>query len=372
VNSMIDLQMFAEDQAEEKREDPTPRRRRKAREQGQVFHSKDVTSAVLLFSVFLLLSFQVVSWGQQVSDFAEEAFSLQRPSDWSTAGVHSLCSSVLQRLLWMLAPLFAVSFFLSLGGTLLQTGLAVSAKPLSPDLKRLDPVQGCKRIFSLRALVNMGKSLIKVVAVGWVAYSTLAGKMVEFPMLLRYPVLPALGRIGEVLQVLMLRCVLVLAVVAVADYYYERAEHEKKLKMTRRELKEEMKETEGDPQVQRRRRSFRDQMARRRMMSDVPDADVVVTNPTQFAVALSYEFAEMDAPRVVAKGRALIANRIMEIARENDVTIRREPPLARALYDAVEVGASIPPHLYEAVAEILAYVWRKQGKGADGEGSERR
>ncbi len=370
---MIDLQLFAEDQAEEKREDPTPRRRRKAREQGQVVQSKEVTSAVLLFAVFMLLSFQISGWAEQLRVFAEQTLTFESQlEDWTSAEVHSMGMSVIGRLLTMLGPMFALTFFVALGGTLVQTGLSVTLKPLSPDPSRLDPVKGLKRIFSMRALVNLVKSLVKVVAIGWVAYATLANKMVEFPMFLQYPIVPTLSRVGEILQVLMLRSVLVLAVLAAGDYFYERSEHEKQLKMSRRELKEEMKDTEGDPQIQRRRRSFRDQMARRRMMSDVPEADVVVTNPTTFAVALRYEHGEMEAPRVVAKGRALIAERILEIAREHAVTIRREPPVARALYDAVEVGDSIPPHLYEAVAEILAYVWRQKGKGVGAERSERR
>jgi len=365
---MIELQLFAEEQGEEKREDPTPRKRRKAREQGQVFHSKEVVSAILLLSVFLVLSFLLPSWAEDMQGLAIISFTQQLNAELGSAEVYDIFSTLLMRILTMLGPIFLVVLAVGAGGTLVQTGMTISTKPLNPDLKRIDPIEGIKRIFSMRALVNMVKSLMKVVAVGWVAYDTISEQISEFPMFLRYPLPHALSMTAELLQSLMLRAVVVLAAIAVLDYFYERSEHEKQLKMTRRELKEEMKETEGDPQIQSRRRSFRDQLARRRMMSEVPRSDVVVTNPTHYAVALRYEFGEMEAPVVIAKGRGLIAKRIIELANQHSVVVRREPPLARALYDNAEVDEVIPPHLYQAVAEVLAYVWRQKNSNSSGEG----
>ncbi len=358
----MDLQLFAHQDGEERREDPTPRRRRKARREGQVLQSKELVTAGALVCTFAALWVAFPFMGERVQRLATEALSLGANDDWGAREGYDLLVTSMTQAAVVTAPVLAAAVVAGVGVTLMQTGIVFSTKPLSPDLGRIDPIKGAARVFSLRAIANLIKSLLKVTAVGWVAYVTLAGHIAEFPLYLHLPLSTALARTAAILQVLLLRCFLVFVVVGAADFVYERSEHEKKLKMTRRELKEELKESEGDPQTHSRRRSLRQQVARQRMITAVPGADVVISNPTHFAVALQYEFGEMDAPLVVARGRGLMAQRIREAAAEHGVPVEERPPLARALYDMSEVGQYIPPQLYEAVAEVLAYVYRAQGR----------
>ncbi|MFO8059876.1 MAG: flagellar biosynthesis protein FlhB [Bacillota bacterium] len=364
---MMDLQLFAEGGGEERSEQPTPRRRRKAREKGEVFQSKEIISAAVLLFSFIALWYAFTGMSEQLQRLAARSFGPRMLESWGPGEVIGLMSHLASEFLMIMLPVFAVTAVVAAGGSLLQTGLIFAPGPLSPKFSRIDPVQGAKRMISLRALVNLGKSLIKVGAVGYVAFITVLGRVDEFPLLLRLPLPVALSQTASLLQVLLLRAVLVLGLVGAIDYFYERSEHEKSMRMTRRELKDEMKETEGDPQVRGRRRGLLQQAARQRMITAVPAADVVVTNPTQYAVALKYEFEGMEAPRVVARGRGLLAKRIREVAEEHGVTVQERPPLARALYEMTEVGDYIPRELYEAVAEVLAYVYRRRGK-AQGRG----
>lgn len=367
----MDLQLFAQEGGEERREDPTPRRRRKARQEGQVFQSKELVTAGLLVLTFGVLWFAFPFMSESVQRFAVRTLSLGAGGDWGAAEGYALLAASMTQVAVVVAPVLAAAVIGGVGVTLMQTGLVFSARPLSPDLSRIDPIKGAARVFSLRAIANLIKSLIKVAAVGWVAYVTLAGHVAEFPLYLRLPLPTALGRTAAILQGLLLRCFLVFLLVGAADYLYERSEHEKKLKMTRRELKEELKETEGDPHVRGRRRSLRQQVARQRMITAVPRADVVISNPTHYAVALEYSFEEMEAPLVLARGRGLMAQRIRETALDHGVPIEERSPLARALYDMSEVGQYIPPELYEAVAEVLAYVYKAQGRTSMEGGSRR-
>ncbi len=369
--SMIDLQLFAEDGGGEKSEQPTPRRRRKAREKGEVFQSKEMVSCALLLFCFVTLWYAFSGMSEQLQRLALESFGPNLGVDWNTGDVTSLMSGLTLRFMMLMLPLFGVTLLVAVGGSVLQTGLIFTLQPLSPKLSRINPLEGIKKVVSMRALVNMVKSLLKVGAVGYVAYITIASRIDDFPLFLRLPLPVALAETAALLQVLLLRAVLVLGLVGVIDYFYERSEHEKNLRMTRHEVKQEMRETEGDPQVAGRRRSVRQQAARQRMITAVPAADVVVTNPTHYAVALKYDFDGMDAPMVVARGRGLLAQRIREVAAEHGVTIEERPPLARALYEMSEVGDSIPPDLYEAVAEVLAYVWKRRGRPQAREGTGR-
>ncbi len=366
---MIDLQLFAEGGSEERSEEPTPRRRRKAREKGEVFQSREIVSAALLLLSFVALWYAFSGMSEQLQRLALDSFGPRLRSEWSSADVPVMMSRLTLHFFMIMLPVFVVCVLVAVAGSVLQTGLIFAPQSISPRLSRINPLQGMKKVVSLRALVNLAKSLVKVVAVGYVAFITVSGRVDEFPLYLRLPLPVALTQTASMLQVLLLRAVLVLGLVGTVDYFYERSEHEKTLRMTRRELKEEMKETEGDPQVQGRRRSLRQQAARQRMMTAVPAADLVVTNPTHYAVALKYEFDAMEAPMVVARGRGLLAERIREIAVQHSVTIEQRPPLARALYEMSEVGDYIPQELYEAVAEVLAYVWRRGGRTGEGTGT---
>ncbi len=362
----IELQLFAESGGE-KTEDPTPRRRRKARREGQVFQSKELTQALLLVMLFAILWFTVPAMGRNLQLSLAEALTWKPDGDWSVSRVHAMIFGRLGQALVYLAPLLMGTLVVGAGAGVLQTGFVFSAKPLSPDLGRMDPVSGLKRIFSLRSAANLAKSLLKVVALAAVSYRVIATNFDGFPSLLTRPIPQSIHWTAMLLRTLIIQCCLVLAGVAVVDFWYERYEYERQLRMTKKEVQDELKDTEGDPQLRGRIKNLQSRLARARMMSDAAKSDVVITNPTEYAVALRYDFESMNAPLVVAKGRGLVAKRIREIAKENGVVIQRKPSLARALYDGGEIGEYVPEDLYRAVAEVLAFVWKTQGRrlGAD-------
>jgi flagellar biosynthetic protein FlhB len=250
-----------------------------------------------------------------------------------------------------------VGFF----GTFLQIGWLFTTKSFEPDLSKFNPIKGMGQFVSARAMVELVKSLAKVVLVGWVAYKAVRAEFDKSLYLVDMDVVATLKYVGQVASEVLVKTCGVLAVLAGLDYLFVRWDMEKKMRMTKQEIKEEHKETEGDPQIKARIRSLQMQMARRRMMAEVPKADVVITNPTHLAIALSYRRGEMDAPQVVAKGADQVAAKIREIAREHRVPLVENVPLARALYP-VELGSAIPEELFKAVAEILAYVYGLKGQ----------
>jgi flagellar biosynthetic protein FlhB len=251
-----------------------------------------------------------------------------------------------------------------LAGNILQIGFEIHVEPLAPKLSKLNPLTGLKRILSLRGLVELGKSLAKIVFIAAIAWGVVSGYLTEFPTLVRRDI----GGIWEFTHTAAFRIILyvclAMVVLAVLDYAYQRWQHEQSLKMTKQEVKDERKQTEGDPQIKARIRSLQRQAAYHRMMAEVPKADVVITNPTHLAVALRFDPTEMAAPRVVAKGADHIAERIRDIARSHDVPLVENKPLAQALFKLAEPGDTIPVELYRAVAEVLAYVYRLKGKHA--------
>ena len=352
--SPMDLQLFAEERTER----ATPRRREQARRKGRVFRSLEVTSAAVLLVGFAGLGVM----GSQLLGRLEETmvrFLGRPPAEGLTVASVVALSEELARLLAVTAlPLAGLAFAAGIAANLAQVGFVVTLEPLVPNLGRLDPAAGLARILSRRSLLELGKAVIKVVAVGWVTYSAAREGAAELPALLEAEPRGILATLGRMVTVVVLRAGLVLAALAVADYLYQRWEHESTLRMTRHEVKEEFKEVEGHPQTRARIRQKQQQLASRRMMAEVPGADVVVTNPVHYAVALRYDAERMPAPRVVAKGRGPVAERIRELARESGVALVENPPLAQALYKAVDVGGFIPEELYQAVAEVLAFVYR--------------
>jgi flagellar biosynthetic protein FlhB len=257
----------------------------------------------------------------------------------------------------MMAALVAIAIAINLS----QTGFLWSVEALAPKPSKINPVQGLQRMISKRSLVELAKSIAKIIIIGWAAYSTLKGsfmKIIPFMYQDKGIILPLMGQ--ESLR-LVIKCFWVIALLAILDFFYQRWEYEENLKMTKQEVKDEFKQTEGDPQVKGRIRSVQMEMARKRMMEEVPKADVIITNPTRLAIAIRYDPLTMTAPLIVAKGAKKLAARIREVAREHDIPLVENRPLAQNLYK-LDIGAEIPSQFYQAVAEILAYVYSLKKK----------
>jgi flagellar biosynthetic protein FlhB len=260
-----------------------------------------------------------------------------------------------------MAPLFLVALVTGFFASFIQIGWLFTTSPLIPDFAKLNPLTGMARFFSKRSLIEVIKSLLKVSLIGWIAYKTVAGEFSNALLLAEMPVNATIHYLGTTSALVMAKVAAIMIFLAALDYGFVRWEMEEKMKMTKQEVKEEMRETEGDPHIKSKIRSIQQQMARRRMMAAVPSADVVITNPTHIAVAIRYTAGEMDAPVVVAKGQELVAERIREIAREHGIPLVENPPVARLLHSRVEIGRMIPEDLFRAVAEILAYVYSLKG-----------
>ncbi len=239
----------------------------------------------------------------------------------------------------------------------MQTKFLLSFKPLKMDLKRINPVEGFKRFFSMRSLFELLKSILKMVIVGFVAYSVIRSNWILFRFYSDMETVDSLKLIFNLTYEVMLKCAIALFILAIVDYFYQRWEFEKSIRMTKQEIKEEYREIEGSPEVRRRQREIMARLARGRMLQQVPEADVVITNPSHIAVAIEYKSEEMEAPVVLAKGADEIAQKIIQIAKENNIPVVRNPQVARELYKTTDIGEQIPPNMYRAVAEILAYVY---------------
>lgn len=350
--------MADEQTGQERTEPATPKRRQDARKKGQVARSREIPVAVgiLAGAMFFWVAGPALIGG--AGDLMRAGFSHVVRPDLSPPAFRALLLSTAASAIGLLTPLMAVMLAAGVAANVLQTGPVLSLDPLAPKLSKISPAAGLKRIFSAVTLVELVKSILKLAVIAAAVYGVLRAEAGHLPELAgRDPhvLLPYLGAVAFRVAV---TTGMVLLVVAVVDLGFQRFEHEKRLRMTRQEVKREMRETEGDPMVRARIRSIQREAARKRMMADVPGADVVVTNPTHLSVALKYEGATMAAPRVVAKGAGHVAMRIREIAREAGVPVLEDKPLARALYKTVEVGREIPFDLYQAVAEVLAFVYR--------------
>jgi flagellar biosynthesis protein FlhB len=346
----------------EKTETPTPRRREEARERGQVARSPDLTAAVLLLGFLLLMnSFgpPLIAALQALMTHCLSAASL------SELEPGSIGPSILQGLTVAaraLAPFMVGIVSLAILINLAQVGFIFTTKRLQPNLGMLNPLKGLKRMFEARNFVHLAVNVAKLVLVGLVAWSAIRARLPDVVSVQQLPFTEAFGLAAGMIFSIGLRIAAVLLVLALLDYGYQRYNNEQKLKMSKREVKDEMRHMEGDPKIKQRRRQIAIQMATRQLRKDVPTADVIVTNPTHVAVALKYDAAAMSAPRVVAKGQDLMAQRIRQIAIEHGIPIVERAPLARALHRLVPAGHEIPEQFYSAVAEILAYVYELTGK----------
>jgi flagellar biosynthetic protein FlhB len=356
---------MAESSGQERSERATGKRRMEARKRGQVVLSREIPSALILIGVLGVFYFA----GAQAFDDLMRLFGrffgqlhTARLRTISDAG--TLAGELLQESFLLLAPMVLPLLVAGLIGNVIQVGFEIHVEPLAPKLSKLNPLAGIKRIFSLRGLVELVKSTVKIVFIGVIAWSVVSGYLTEFPTLVRRDI----AGIWEFTHTAAVRIIfyvcLAMIVLAVLDYAYQRWQHEQSLKMTKQEVKDERRQAEGDPQIKSRIRSLQRQAAYHRMIAEIPKADVVITNPTHLAVALRFDPSEMAAPRVVAKGADHLAERIRDIAREHNVPLVENKSLAQALYKLAQPGDTIPVDLYRAVAEVLAYVYRLKGKHA--------
>ncbi|MGL6159428.1 flagellar biosynthesis protein FlhB [Microbulbifer sp.] len=353
---------------QEKTEPATPRRLQKAREEGQVVRSRELVTVMLLAGgVGGLWALGPLLFGR-VGLVMEQSFLFDRHRAFDSAAMLGHATDLGARALFALVPLFLLLALIALAAPNLLGGFLISAKSLKPQLSKLNPLKGLKRQFSSQALAELAKAVAKSALVGGVAAAFLMSRRGEFLALMSWPVEQALASALRLAAQACALMVLALVLVILIDVPYQLWSHAKKLRMSKEEVKREHKETEGDPQLKGRIRQQQQAMARKRMMSKVPEADVIVTNPTHYAVALRYDESRMAAPRVVAKGADAVAARIRELGVGHGVPMLEAPPLARALYRHVDLDREIPGTLYAAVAEVL--VWAMRLRRARLEGAE--
>lgn len=340
----------------EKRFPATPKRKQEARKKGQVLKSQELTSAVMLLALVGLLKL----WLPHMLDGITELFSYvtDMSVEWNNLLVWEVMVTLSWKCLMLLGPLFLASAVVAIVVNYLQVGSLFTVETIQPKISRLSPIQGLKRMFGLKALVQLIKSLFKVSVIGYLLFDVIRSNVNVFPALQGLSVIQSIIILGNLLYELAWKTAVAFVIIAIFDFIYQWYDYEKNLRMSHQEIKEEYKQTEGDPQLKAQIKKQQRQLAMRRMMEDLKGADVVITNPTHFSVALKYDPQKYSAPYVVAKGQDEVALKIREIAQENNIVIMEDKHLARALYSQVELGQSVPADLYKAVAEVLAFVYR--------------
>jgi flagellar biosynthesis protein FlhB len=355
---------MAEDSFEDKTEAPTDKRRHESRQKGTVAKSTEVDSVIVLVAGLLLLKIFGPWMMKELGSSMAEMFRSISNKQMDVQRVTMLTCQSLLLMLRLMMPVIGGILVAGVLANLLQVGFLFTGQPLVPNLSKINPFSGMKRLFSPYSAVETLKNILKLVVIGSIAWWTVAGELPKILMLADSSVGAIWNYAVSAAYKVVWRVALVLIILAILDYAYQRYSFEKKLKMSKQEIKEEHKQMEGDPKIKSRMRSMQREMVRRRMMQQVPKATVVVTNPTHLAIALRYDPAENDAPVVLAKGKRLIAERIKQIARENGIPMVEDKPLARAMYNLVEIGYPIPAQFFTAVAEILAYVYRLKNRRA--------
>ena len=363
------LQFFAkEGPGGQKTEKPTAKKLNDARNEGQVAKSREISNAFTLIGLFLLLKIAISFLGDQfLGGYADtynripELIKLTdgkiRSGDFSTLLLH-----MLMRMLIGMAPFLVVGFILSFLADYLQVKWKVTTKPLQPKFSKMNPINGFKRIFSMNSLVELLKAILKIALISYVVYTTIRDKLQVIYLLFHMTLWQGIATAADIAISIGMKVSFVYLIIAALDFAYQKHKFNKDQMMTKQEIKDEYKNAEGDPAIKGKQRQRMQEASRRRMMQDIPKADVVITNPTHFAVAIQYDAEVAAAPVVLAKGEDHLAAKIKEAARENHVEIVENKPLARMLYYNVDIGQQVPPELYQAVAEVLAMVYHMQGK----------
>lgn len=365
----LNLQQFAADgPGGEKTEPATQKKLSDARKDGKVAKSKEIVNAITLFVIFVLMKFFCTIWAEGF--FESFVSTYNKISSYATSDnveiTMNVISAIFMDIVWIVAkltaPVLIIVVVIEVATNVYQVKWMVAPKVLKPKFDRMNPISGFKRIFSVQTLVTLLKSLAIIAICIYIVYSTLVEKKAELFNLYEVSLPQAVMAVGDIIFDLGIKISLFYLVVGFVDYVYQKRKFNKDMMMTKQEVKEEYKESEGDPQIKGQIRRRMREASQRRMMKSVPEADVVITNPTHFAVALKYDSKVADAPIVLAKGADYLAQKIKEIARDNQIEIYENKPLARALYNNVEVGEQIPQELYQAVAEVIAYVYSLKNK----------
>jgi len=357
------LQFFGE--GGDKTEKATPKKLDDARKEGRVARSSDLINGFMLLLMFFVLKLfggimanlfldSFVKYYNKASDISMEVFDVRQAVNLSNEIVLDIVIASL--------PVLIGSFVVALVGNIVQVGWKVTGKPLKPKLDRLNPIGGFKRMFSQEKVVELIKSILKVLAIALVAYNEVKDRWKFILNLYDFEFMQAVLNIFDIVLDVGIKISVIFVIIGLADFGYQKWKHLHDLRMSKQEVKDEMKQSEGDPQIKGQIRQKMREGARRRMMQDLPKADVVITNPTHFAVAVKYDKETAEAPYVLAKGADYVAANIKEIAKQNNIEIVENKPLARMLYYNVEIGDQIPPELYQMVAEVLAYVYSVKNK----------
>ena len=352
---------MAEEDDSQKTEDQTERKLSKAREKGQVGSSMEVKSWAILMGSLLTLSVTAPWMMGGIKNYSVGFIEKSYEINTDMGNLQALLIDALFKLGLYLSPLFVILVIVSLASSIMQSGFLWAPDKISPKLNKISVVSGFKRMFSVRALVEFVKGILKLGLVSLLMTAMVMPFLTDIELMPGFDLVDIVDRMFYMIIALSVGAMMVLTAIAVLDYIYQKLDHTKSLRMSRQEIKDEHKESEGDPQIKARIRKIRAERAQQRMMASVPKADVVITNPTHYAIALEYKMESMAAPKVLAKGVDHLALRIREVATENDVPIVENAPLARALYAAVEIDEEIPVEHYKAVAEVIGYVMRLKG-----------
>ena len=358
------LQWFAKDgDGGEKTEPATAKKLADARKEGQVAKSQELNSAISLIALFVILKIFVSFVGERFLGMFQLIYNkIPDIIDESAGGLSvfmagKVLGNVLLTILTTMAPFLAIGFVIALLSNVLQIKWKVTTKPMRPKFSKINPLSGFKRIFSKDSLFELVKSIVKVALILYVAYTSIKDHQNELFLVYDIPLLQVVLLVGTIVIDTGLKIALVYIFIGIADFVYQKHKFKEDMKMTKQEVKDEFKNTEGNPEIKGRQRSKMREASQRRMMQSLPSADVVITNPTHYAVAIKYDAQQHSAPVVLAKGEDFLAQKIKEVAKENNVEIVENKPLARMLYANVDVGQEVPPELYQAVAEVLAFVY---------------
>ncbi len=356
--------MAENEDGQEKTEPATERKRQRAREEGNVPKSNELNTALMLLAGVISFYFFAEHFYGNIAEAIVYYLDHCGSRDISEESIHSFLMEFGLRVIQILLPFYIIFVIVAILINIAQVGLMFTGKQMAPDLKKLNPISGLAKFVSIRSQVELVKSIGKIFIIAPVMILTVYYSLPGMMVLVTEEVKDILIHIGFEALDIAIRALIIMLILAILDYVYQRWQFERDLKMTQQEVKQERKDVQGDPQIKGRIRSLQMEMARQRMMEEVPEAEVVVTNPTEYAIALKYESGDMPAPQVVAKGKHLLAQKIKEIAKENNIPVVENRALAQSLYKLVQVGDFIPPELYQAVAEVLAYVYRMSDRAA--------